>query len=146
MQHDCRVLRASDDERLLDVGEGWRRQTNRLGDDAGTVLRPMKTRYDILYTKFLELRFAVAQLSDTSDGMKSIDTQESAKRFHILVQDIDILHDQEVAHKRARVAANARRQDLLTEQLVLCGEDLKTLLKVLGELLAKLRPFSGEVQ
>ena len=88
----------------------------------------------------------MAQLSDTSDGMKSIDTQESAKRFHILVQDIDILHDQEVAHKRARVAANARRQDLLTEQLVLCGEDLKTLLKVLGELLAKLRPFSGEVQ
>lgn len=103
-----------------------------------------KTRYDILHKRFLELRHAVGQLSDTSDGMKSIDTQESAKRFEILVQDVELLHDQEATRAKARVTANARRQSLLEDQLVLCGEDLKTVLKLLGDLLAKLRPFSGE--
>ena len=63
-----------------------------------------------------------------------------------LVQDVEILYDQEAARKKARVTANGRRQELLDEQFVLCGQDLKMLLKVLGDLLTKLRPFSGEVK
>lgn len=101
-------------------------------------------RYKILYERFLKLRAAVAQLSDTSDGMKVVETRDAAERFELLVQDVEFLYDQEKGLKRAKVNVDNNREDRLQDQLVRCATDLEALLRLLGDLQAKLRPLSGE--
>lgn len=104
-----------------------------------------RMRYEILYKRFVQLKLAITNLSGTSSGMQDIDTQAVAKHFRVLVQDVEILSGLEDLQARGKVFANERRKSILQEQLILCGEDLKTLLKFLNDLLAKLRPLSGEL-